>query len=178
MAARAARAVARCRGGAGGQAVGHLLEVGGERADPVEAGLLGYRLAGVGDALLRAGLLVDGEPVGEIGEQLLDPVGDGVELVAGVDLLAPPTILAGVRLGIANHALDLALVEVGAFGDRHLLLGAGGLISRRDVEDAVGVEDRKSTRLNSSHQIISYAVFCLKKKKASRAYALAPIHAS
>src|SRR5258708_27250276 len=28
-----------------------------------------------------------------------------------------------------------------------------------------GEEDRKSTRLNSSHQIISYAVFCLKKKK-------------
>src|SRR5258708_27269254 len=33
--------------------------------------------------------------------------------------------------------------------------------------------DRKSTRLNSSHQIISYAVFCLKKKnkkKSTRAY--------
>src|SRR5438552_7238433 len=30
-------------------------------------------------------------------------------------------------------------------------------------------EDRKSTRLNSSHQIISYAVFCLKKKKTSPA---------
>src|SRR5258708_29803706 len=29
--------------------------------------------------------------------------------------------------------------------------------------------DRKSTRLNSSHQIISYAVFCLKKKKTKRA---------
>src|SRR5258708_39788727 len=29
----------------------------------------------------------------------------------------------------------------------------------------LGVQDRKSTRLNSSHQIISYAVFCLKKKK-------------
>src|SRR5258708_32031900 len=28
-----------------------------------------------------------------------------------------------------------------------------------------GLGDRKSTRLNSSHQIISYAVFCLKKKK-------------
>src|SRR5947208_13533198 len=27
------------------------------------------------------------------------------------------------------------------------------------------LEDRKSTRLNSSHQIISYAVFCLKKKR-------------
>src|SRR5258708_31412745 len=30
--------------------------------------------------------------------------------------------------------------------------------------------DRKSTRLNSSHQIISYAVFCLKKKKQSEPY--------
>src|SRR5438552_6430121 len=29
------------------------------------------------------------------------------------------------------------------------------------------LEDRKSTRLNSSHQIISYAVFCLKKKKTA-----------
>src|SRR5258708_27242861 len=29
-------------------------------------------------------------------------------------------------------------------------------------------EDRKSTRLNSSHQIISYAVFCLKKKNTHR----------
>src|SRR5258708_10262936 len=30
--------------------------------------------------------------------------------------------------------------------------------------------DRKSTRLNSSHQIISYAVFCLKKKNKSSTY--------
>src|SRR5258708_30473763 len=30
------------------------------------------------------------------------------------------------------------------------------------------ITDRKSTRLNSSHQIISYAVFCLKKKKKNR----------
>src|SRR5947208_6585708 len=29
-------------------------------------------------------------------------------------------------------------------------------------------QDRKSTRLNSSHQIISYAVFCLKKKKKQK----------
>src|SRR5216684_3533534 len=31
--------------------------------------------------------------------------------------------------------------------------------------DRAGLEDRKSTRLNSSHGYISYAVFCLKKKK-------------
>src|SRR5437764_10108290 len=34
----------------------------------------------------------------------------------------------------------------------------------RGRRDAVG-RDRKSTRLNSSHRCISYAVFCLKKKK-------------
>src|SRR5258708_15366173 len=40
------------------------------------------------------------------------------------------------------------------------------LLHRRLVEEEV--PDRKSTRLNSSHQIISYAVFCLKKKKSTR----------
>src|SRR5258708_26813422 len=35
-------------------------------------------------------------------------------------------------------------------------------IDNGSIED---FQDRKSTRLNSSHQIISYAVFCLKKKK-------------
>src|SRR2546429_4952996 len=36
---------------------------------------------------------------------------------------------------------------------------------RRPYNSAVPSEDRKSTRLNSSHGYISYAVFCLKKKK-------------
>src|SRR5256885_5096992 len=34
-----------------------------------------------------------------------------------------------------------------------------------DAEDVARDQDRKSTRLNSSHLVISYAVFCLKKKK-------------
>src|SRR5258708_28247427 len=38
----------------------------------------------------------------------------------------------------------------------------------RNVSMGHAVRDRKSTRLNSSHQIISYAVFCLKKKKCWR----------
>src|SRR2546429_5140156 len=37
-----------------------------------------------------------------------------------------------------------------------------------EVEDLIGNLDRKSTRLNSSHGYISYAVFCLKKKKNNR----------
>src|SRR5438094_4464103 len=36
---------------------------------------------------------------------------------------------------------------------------------RRRRRESAGLADRKSTRLNSSHRTISYAVFCLKKKK-------------
>src|SRR5258708_27974503 len=51
------------------------------------------------------------------------------------------------------------LPEGGGAGGRGRIRGrAGGRLGG----------DRKSTRLNSSHQIISYAVFCLKKKKTSR----------
>src|SRR5947208_13556736 len=51
--------------------------------------------------------------------------------------------------------------------ERDRRLGLEDMEGRRDVADRAvrGAEDRKSTRLNSSHQIISYAVFCLKKKK-------------
>src|SRR5256885_10530967 len=46
--------------------------------------------------------------------------------------------------------------------DGGILVGPGSLL---DVLGAVNHRDRKSTRLNSSHLVISYAVFCLKKKK-------------
>src|SRR2546427_2261101 len=46
---------------------------------------------------------------------------------------------------------------------RHLT----GVLTRRTLQGA----DRKSTRLNSSHSQISYAVFCLKKKKRKKAEA-------
>src|SRR5688572_31546526 len=39
---------------------------------------------------------------------------------------------------------------------------------RRDAAHAQPASDRKSTRLNSSHSQISYAVFCLKKKKKKK----------
>src|SRR3712207_7434808 len=62
-------------------------------------------------------------------------------------------------------------------GEPHLVLRRGSAGSaQRDVRAATGAADaqlhrlithpdRKSTRLNSSHANISYAVFCLKKKK-------------
>src|SRR5690625_6983426 len=60
---------------------------------------------------------------------------------------------------------------------RKRLISYGGLLKEihkklnlDDAEDGdlIHTEDRKSTRLNSSHVSISYAVFCLKKKKTNR----------
>src|SRR3712207_8519840 len=42
--------------------------------------------------------------------------------------------------------------------------GPADQLAQPGVVGRVGAEDRKSTRLNSSHANISYAVFCLKKK--------------
>src|SRR2546426_7656453 len=58
---------------------------------------------------------------------------------------------------------DPSLLRV--HGRRDLAAGGGGSRAR-PVRDALlePGPDRKSTRLNSSHLVISYAVFCLKKK--------------
>src|SRR5947209_17071998 len=59
-------------------------------------------------------------------------------------------------------------IERAAVGSRtgKLLHGRDEQRPRTIVDDDGGLEiDRKSTRLNSSHANISYAVFCLKKKK-------------
>src|SRR5438477_9125653 len=58
------------------------------------------------------------------------------------------------------------------------VIDAKGLLVLADRQDAVlnrevlsdSVRDRKSTRLNSSHMSISYAVFCLKKKNTTSAF--------
>src|SRR2546430_11566144 len=58
---------------------------------------------------------------------------------------------------LADHAIDAE--EYAAAGEM--------------LDQALAVNsDRKSTRLNSSHSQISYAVFCLKKKKLGRTYKL------
>src|SRR5688500_20041937 len=55
------------------------------------------------------------------------------------------------------------------FMKRSVVAGAGAMLAalpaRADWSQINMPEDRKSTRLNSSHLVISYAVFCLKKKK-------------
>src|SRR2546430_6805569 len=71
----------------------------------------------------------------------------------------------------AARCARLCLRRRRAHGDRRFLhADASVLAAARDPHaDAGGKvgQDRKSTRLNSSHSQISYAVFCLKKKKIS-----------
>src|SRR5437867_373168 len=62
--------------------------------------------------------------------------------------------------------IDLLLTKEGLEKFREELIGLG---YRPAFEGSTKTfRDRKSTRLNSSHRTISYAVFCLKKKKKSK----------
>src|SRR3712207_7714879 len=68
---------------------------------------------------------------------------------------------------IVLAVLSLAILVAGAVADAFDAKGAWTLVA---VLGAAYIVDRKSTRLNSSHANISYAVFCLKKTtQAARA---------
>src|SRR5256885_12805050 len=58
-------------------------------------------------------------------------------------------------------------VSVGTFTPRDSGVALSGLFTNPKAKQSPPA-DRKSTRLNSSHLVISYAVFCLKKKKNHR----------
>src|SRR5256885_9380830 len=60
--------------------------------------------------------------------------------------------------------VSLAVVDFRAQDRRNV--GLPGFVGQHPIDGAILIfqTDRKSTRLNSSHLVISYAVFCLKKK--------------
>src|SRR3712207_8844587 len=74
-------------------------------------------------------------------------------------------VLVGDAVLRRGALLAVVLLDVGVavVGHQHRRL----VLTRRacEADDPHAAEDRKSTRLNSSHANISYAVFCLKKKK-------------
>src|SRR3712207_7649114 len=86
--------------------------------------------------------------------------------------LFPYTTLFRSARARALAGLDGALQWLGPVLRDHVL-GHAHLHADRHVGvlgDGLGAGDRKSTRLNSSHANISYAVFCLKKKKTPNNY--------
>src|SRR3712207_7731235 len=69
---------------------------------------------------------------------------------------------AGARVRVRRRPVDVRLDPARAAARRRRRAAPD---ARRGVAGGRDEQDRKSTRLNSSHANISYAVFCLKKKK-------------
>src|SRR5258708_14983068 len=69
------------------------------------------------------------------------------------------------RSDLSKNLFRLALWGAGLASISMMIWTLGPLIDIGGYRPFENYLDRKSTRLNSSHQIISYAVFCLKKKK-------------
>src|SRR5207253_9931707 len=70
--------------------------------------------------------------------------------------------ISSINFGAAGAAVGL--LRVAEVRSDPALLALAEIWKSRAARD-IGDQDRKSTRLNSSHVAISYAVFCLKKKK-------------
>src|SRR5258707_9860095 len=73
--------------------------------------------------------------------------------------------------GLADGAEPGAQGAVAILGERRLHLVDIGISGYEAAERVADDQDRKSTRLNSSHANISYAVFCLKKKNGAHHHA-------
>src|SRR5690606_39442094 len=90
--------------------------------------------------------------------------------VTGVQTCALPIFVATAAVGVLD-VVSLPAADIDTFllpyAVASVLFGALSVVfgvSLIRLQDGMG-EDRKSTRLNSSHVKSSYAVFCLKKKK-------------
>src|SRR2546430_10355910 len=74
-------------------------------------------------------------------------------------------VKAGDQVLLADGTVELRALESDGVSVRLKVISGGRIGSNKGI-NLPGVRvDRKSTRLNSSHSQISYAVFCLKKKK-------------
>src|SRR5690606_41238411 len=81
-----------------------------------------------------------------------------------LERVAPRPDGSGLALGMARAYTGGFRSGLGHYDEAIALLTSGTELLREHVNGRVLGLDRKSTRLNSSHVKISYAVFCLKKK--------------
>src|SRR2546427_724422 len=70
--------------------------------------------------------------------------------------------------GMRNHCAQIAGGEIDRIRFAHVCREVARQLPLEPIEVPLKLRDRKSTRLNSSHSQISYAVFCLKKKKTRK----------
>src|SRR5690625_779992 len=114
------------------------------------------------DAAQAHGATWDGQQVGTFGQ-------------AGMFSLYPTKNMTSgeggmVSCGSGEHARQVRLLRNQGMETQYANEVAGFNNRMTDIHAAIGrdIGDRKSTRLNSSHVAISYAVFCLKKKKLKK----------
>src|SRR5690625_6952736 len=98
------------------------------------------------------------QAVGNNGPAVVFPRQGAIDFIAALRAMLAGPQLAGYRM--QSSALNIP-VPVGP-DFRPCSFHVDERVGIRDA--AIGMKDRKSTRLNSSHVAISYAVFCLKKK--------------
>src|SRR5438034_10911807 len=107
--------------------------------------------------------------------EALRVIGEAEEQLAG-PLLDRREENRVIFVGDTHGAVDVTEAVIDKFwDDADLIVFLGDYVDRSDTSlENLGTvaaslledpQDRKSTRLNSSHTVISYAVFCLKKKK-------------
>src|SRR2546426_8574685 len=92
----------------------------------------------------------------------------GTTLIIFVLVRVVPADPAVSIAGPKADAETLAMIRKDLGLDDPLVVQYGRYLGRLARGDFGRAGDRKSTRLNSSHLVISYAVFCLKKKKPGR----------
>src|SRR5439155_21647755 len=105
-------------------------------------------------------LTVDNPPVNALSQAVRQGMVDGIERA-----IADPGVAAVVVIGKGKTFIAGADIrEFGKPPQPPRLSVAIAALEASPKPVAAAIDDRKSTRLNSSHVAISYAVFCLKKK--------------
>src|SRR5438552_11833286 len=139
--------------------VEHLTDLYAERAGPKLGNTRRHFLKTTGG--MAAALLALNDVFGkffDVGEAEM------FDAAAFVERKGEPFFIFDVQTHYVSESYDPTNAEAGRKG----AVAKQGLLALRKMARRAGLNPKqKSTRLNSSHQIISYAVFCLKKKKAS-----------
>src|SRR3712207_4867311 len=139
--------------------------------------------------MLKGGVIMDvttpeqakiAEAAGACAVMALERIPADIRAAGGVSRMSDPKMIRGIqeavtipvmakcRIGHFAEAQILEAIEIDYIDESEVLSPADDVyhIDKRQfkVPFVCGAKDRKSTRLNSSHANISYAVFCLKKK--------------